>query len=80
MTTILSGTLTANQLLFMQDMQTGVSVSWTFAPGTVRRMLRAMIDTHQVCKRVNRTFEGDPQVYEFVVLTERGKSMMGEPK
>ncbi len=59
------------QAMYLADIMAGRSLSWTFAPYTLKRSLRPLIDRRWIAIKTE-TFEGDPQVYEFLALTQIG--------
>lgn len=59
--------------LLSQAHDTGLS--WTYSPSGIRRQLRPLLNDKRL-RIVKRTFEGDTQVYEFIVLTDAGQQLM----
>lgn len=71
-------TLTRYQVVLMRDMQAGQTVSWTYATGTVKSLLRQLVFDYKVARLVDFTLNGEPQIYQRVELTERGTQVLAD--
>lgn len=67
------------QALHLSDIALSVDqrISWTYLPSGVRRSLYPLIERGLI-KRVFSTVEDDPQIYEWLVVTELAIAMMRE--
>ena len=71
-------TLSPYQVLLMREMYAGQSVSWSYAPPTIRHLLYDMIYRKGVCDLTQRRVGDDPREYEFVILSKKGRAYCAE--
>lgn len=65
------------QHFYLADMAKNIEYSWTFAPVGLRRMFRPMMDNGW-CTLQTRTFDDDPQAYQFVVISKKGRKALNK--
>lgn len=70
--------LSVYQIGHMRDIAAGQTVSWTFAPGSIKHQLREMIYDFKVATLEDIRLEGDTRVYQRVVLTDYGQQVLKE--
>jgi hypothetical protein len=70
--------ITPYQVRLMTDLLEGHVISWTFAPPNIRSTLYDMIHNKHVCDIAARRVGEDERLYEFVILSKKGRNYIHE--
>lgn len=57
---------------YLRSMAAGQEFSMTYAPPNVKWLFKALVEA-RVCKIVQRQFDNDAQIYEFITITPYGQ-------
>lgn len=63
------------QRFHLSELSQGIDYSWSFMPYAMRRKFSLMME-FDWCALQTRTFDDDPQIYQFVIIRPQGRKAL----